>query len=144
MAAAAVLGGIGLASSIGGQIMGGVSRANQAEAEYKASSAAGQQDVVSTEFEIGKVREQAARVTGAQIAGYGRGGVVLEGSPLRQIVETAQRSEEDVFWKRYNLKQRVKQRALGGKPDTTAAVVSTAFGVGGSLLTGITNLPGVF
>ena len=141
MGVGAVLGGIGLASSIGGQIMGGVSRANQAEAEYKALSVAGEQDVVATEFEIGKIREQAGRVTGAQIAGYGRSGVLLEGSPLRQIVETAQKSEEDVFWKRYNLKQRVKQRALGVPPDTSAG---TAFGIGGSLLTGITNLPGVF
>ena len=141
MGVGAVLGGIGLGSSIGGQIMGGVSRSNQAEAEYKALSIAGEQDVVATEFEIGKVREQAQKVTGAQIAGYGRSGVVLEGSPLRQIVETAQRSEEDVFWKRYNLKQRVKQRALGVPPDTTA---SDALGIGGSFLSGIANLPGVF
>ena len=136
-----VIAGIGLGSSIAGQIMGGASRAEQAKAEYEALNIASQQDVVTTEFEIGKIREQAGRVTGAQIAGYGRGGVVLEGSPLRQLVETAQKSEEDVFWKRYNVKQRVKQRALDVRPDTTAGDV---LGVGGSFLTGIANLPGAF
>lgn len=141
MGVGAVIGGIGLGASIFGQVMGASSEAEQRKAEYEALNVASHQDVVATEFEIGKIREQAQQVTGAQIAGYGRGGVVLEGSPLRQLVETAQKSEEDVFWKRYNLKQRVKQRVLGVKPDTTAA---TAFGVGGSLLTGIANLPGVF
>ena len=141
MGIATVIAGAGLGLSLFGQGSAASDKDKQRKAEYKALSIASEQDVVSTEFGIKKIREQAQQVTGAQIAGYGRGGVVLEGSPLRQLVETAQRSEEDVFWKRYNLKKRVEQRALGVKPDTSAA---TAFSMGGSFLSGIANLPGVF
>ncbi len=103
MSVGAVIGGIGLASSIGGQIMGAGAKAGEREAERKALGVAAEQDVVATEWEINKIREQAGRVTGAQVAGYGRGGVVLEGSPLRQIVESAQTAGVDVVWIRYNL-----------------------------------------
>ena len=147
MAAAAIIGGIGLASSIGGQIAAGVSRSNQAQQQQEAIDEAAAQDVVTTEFEIAKTREEGKRVQSAQTAGYGKAGVVLEGSPLRQLVETTQRTEEDVFWQQQKLKDRIKMMKLQGASTESArqaGVIQSGFGVGGTLLSGLARLPGVF
>ena len=147
MAAAAIIGGIGLASAVGGQIASGVSQRNQAERDYEAANEAAKQEVVTTEYEIGQIREQAKKAIGAGIAGYGRSGVVLEGSPLRQIVETTQKSEEDVFWKQQNMKHRVKMLGLGGTSALAggqAAATQAGLSSTGTFLSGLARMPGVF
>lgn len=145
--APAIMAGVGIASSIGGQIAAGVSKRKQAELESKAIQEASEQEILATEVEIGQLREQGAKVQSAQRAGYGKGGVLLEGSPLKQIVETGQKVEEDVFWKRQNLKSRLKQlrtQGLSALQGGQASSIATGFGVAGSLFSGIANLPGVW
>jgi len=146
MGAAAVISGLGLGASITGQLMAGASQRSQAEREYKAAEEAAKQEVVTTQYEIGKIREQAKKTIGAGIAGYGRSGVVLEGSPLRQLVETTQKSEEDVFWKEQNMRHRVQMLGLQGTSALQAApgMVQTGFNVGGTFLSGLARMPGVW
>jgi len=147
MSFAAVLGGIGLGAQVGGQIAAGVSRNKQAESERKAIDAAAEQDVLTTQYAIGKIRERAEETKSSQIAGYGRGGVVLEGSPLGQLVETTQKAEEDVFWEKQNMKNRLKMLKLKGTEALNyqrSNVWGTGLTAGGSLLSGIANMKSLF
>ena len=153
--APAIIGGIGLAAQVGGQIAGGVSRRASAEKQKQAIAEAAQEagamDIATTEWEIDKIREQKKEVRGHQIATYGRGGVLLEGSPLVNIMHSAQKAEEDILWKRANLKKRLSLRQKQAEAGISAAGEFQAasrmqdwFNIPGSALSGIANMPGVW
>ena len=146
-AAPIVLAGIGLGSTIAGQVSAGVSQRNQTQREAEAAAEAAGQEAIVSEYEISKIRENAQKTQGAQIAGYGRSGVVLEGSPLRQLVETTQKAEEDVFWREKNRDYRIKMLKLQGTSALQAGqagMIQTGLNTTGTFLSGLARLPGVF
>ncbi len=153
--APAIIAGVGLAAQVGGQIAGGVSSRASAEKQkqYTADAAqeAGAMDIHATEWEIEKTKEMKKEMIGSQIATYGRGGVLLEGSPLTNIMHTAQKAEEDILYQRQNLKKRLSLRQKQAKAGIAeasqfqqASRMSDWFNIPGSALTGIANMPGAW
>jgi hypothetical protein len=53
-------------------------------------------------WEVEKARIKALRLKGSQEAGYGKAGVLLEGSPLEVMAETAELEELDILATTYN------------------------------------------
>lgn len=85
--------------------------ANKESYEYQAAAAKKNQEVeeanaLATEtayaYEEKKARIKAAQTLGTQVTTYGKSGVLMEGSPLDVMAETAELEEQDILATKYN------------------------------------------
>lgn len=120
---AAALPYIALASTLVGtgmSVVGGIAQGQQQSAAYKAQAQAARynQDVAlqsaraaelnaqgverSREYWTEQQRRKQLQLLGKQAAGYGAAGVMMEGSPLEIMADTAAQQEKEILVGRYN------------------------------------------
>jgi hypothetical protein len=120
MAVATGLAIAGLVTTVASTVVGGIqqSRAAQATAEAQSQSNRAQaeaarrnqqvaeENALATEkagaWEVEKARLKAIRLAGSQKVGYAKAGVLMEGSPLDVMAETAKNEELDILATQYN------------------------------------------
>jgi hypothetical protein len=137
------IGAIGSALGTGISVMSQIQQGSQQKrwAEYNAAVAERDAEVAkqNAEYEAGLKRKETERLLGRQRALYGKAGVVLEGSPLLLMAETAAEGELDALMierggrlqsERYRTEATISN--LKGK----AAQRAGYYGAGTTLLTG--------
>lgn len=77
-----------------------------------------------------KIRREKRQIRGIQMARYMRAGVILEGTPLEVLADTAAQYEEDIAINDYNrrlaiarLRMGIEAERIAGKEAMTAAVL---------------------
>lgn len=93
----AVTGGLGVAMSAASSIQQG--KQQKAMSEYNAAVARQEAEAIkeATAYEELRQKEQAKKLRGRQLALYGKSGVLMEGTPLEVMEETAAQAELDTL-----------------------------------------------
>lgn len=131
-AIAAVMAAVSTAVGVGGSIMSGIGQANAAAANAKAAQAnaaatrqageaAARQAQVNADIQAQVTRENERRMRvrqekllASQEVGYAKSGVMLEGTPLEVMADTAAQTELDILqerWKGNIAEQNLRQGA---------------------------------
>ena len=112
-----------------GQITQGI-QANRAQQFNAAVSRANAQAVrQSADLDIQRQRKAARRLKGAQIAGYAKAGVRLEGSPLEVLLDSASEAELDIMITDYNARVGIAQAETQTKQYKRAGRVALQQGL---------------
>ena len=129
-----------------GQVTSGY-EANEAY-EFNAGVARANAQAVkaSSEFDIYRMKKAKKRFASAQVAGYSKAGVKLEGSPIEVMIDSAADAEIDMFINKYNaqtkqsqLESEAQQSERAGKSAIRQGIlggVSTLLSTAGSFYTG--------
>lgn len=134
----AVMSTLGLVLQGIGQITQGI-QANRAE-QFNASVARANAQAIrqSADLDITRQRKAARRLKSAQIAGYAKAGVKLEGSPLEVLLDSASEAELDMMITDYNARVGMAQQEAQAKQYQRAgktALMQGLFAGGKTLLT---------
>jgi hypothetical protein len=139
-AVAAVAGLAGSLVSGMGSIMAGNQQAAASRAQGKADRVGAQNTFYQGEFEAGKVRNEADKLTGRQVAGVGESGFALSGSPLDVIGSSASDAALDIGAIKWsarssaeNLQYKAKLEDINAKSQQTGGYLNAAAGVLGSI-----------
>ena len=129
---------LAIAATATGQITQGI-QANRAQQFNAAVSRANAQAIrQSAELDIYRQKKAARKFKGAQIAGYAKAGVRLEGSPLEVLLDSASEAELDMMITDYNARVGIAQTEAEAKQYKRAgktALMQGLFAGGKTLLT---------
>ena len=149
--AALIVGAVAAVAGTAVATTGVIMQAQQQKKAYQYQGAVADQQVELAEragaAAEADTRERARRVMAAQRNALGEGGITQEGTPLLVLMDTAQQAELDALRARYS--GQVAAHGPSIEADLArqrAGYTDTArnFGVGSTLLTGATNVAGIY
>ena len=130
---------LAIAATATGQITQGI-QANRASQFNAAVSRANAQAIrQSADLDIYRQKKTARRLKGAQIAGYAKAGVRLEGSPLEVLLDSASEAELDMMITDYNARVGIAQAEAEAKQYERAGKVALRQGLFAGVKTLLTS-----
>lgn len=144
--------GLATALTVGGtalNVFGSLSAGSQQAGDYRAQAAqaelAGREALKLTSYKVRLLHEAGAQMTGEIEAEAGKAGLVMSGTPLSHLVDTARQVElSAAIERRAGLveKQRYDLQAQSLKRAASSAKTSGLFGAAGGLIGGLGKLLG--
>ena len=136
---------VGTIVSVAGSVAGGVQGYQMAQYNAKVAQRQAQAAKMQAQFEEDRLRDKAARTMGSARAAYGKSGVLMEGSPLDVMAQSATDAEMDALALRWggNLRaNNYRAQARMDESEGNAALWGGFARAGTSLLTGASKWGG--
>jgi hypothetical protein len=125
----------------GAQVAGGIQAMQAGKAQAKVSRQKAEAEQRASALEERQHREQARRFRSTQLAKFAKAGVLITGTPLGVLTETAEQQERDALTIRYGgqvrkgkalseaslAKQRGKQGLVGGGISAAGTILGGGF-----------------